>query len=155
MENNTQQVTPPFAVSDSAAEQCRRKSDARTFWIALLTSVIVVALYHFGGGLYRIWCPEEEKEPGCYRGCKATPVMCPVVMMQHCPVLHGMCPGRGGSSCGEKRVHPRWNKEGKRGMFRRKGDPASPRHPGRHHFRKQDRSGNIAPDRPGKSAPAE
>ncbi len=44
---------------ENAAPECRKNSDLRTFMIALLTAVIVVALYHFGSGLCKIYCPES------------------------------------------------------------------------------------------------
>ncbi len=42
-----------------------KSSDLRTFLIALLTAVIVVALYHFGMGFCKMFCP--EKSCGSYR----------------------------------------------------------------------------------------
>jgi len=44
---------------ENAAPECRKNNDLRTFMIALLTAVIVVALYHFGSGLCKIYCPES------------------------------------------------------------------------------------------------
>lgn len=44
---------------ENAAPECRKNSDLRTFMIALLTSIIVVALYHFGSGLCKIYCPDS------------------------------------------------------------------------------------------------
>ena len=44
---------------ETAAPECRKNSDLRTFMIALLTAIIVVALYHFGSGLCKIYCPES------------------------------------------------------------------------------------------------
>ena len=44
---------------ENAAPECRKNSDLRTFMIALLTAIIVVALYHFGSGLCKIYCPES------------------------------------------------------------------------------------------------
>ena len=42
---------------ENAAPECRKNSDLHTFLIALLTAIIVVALYHFGSGLCKIYCP--------------------------------------------------------------------------------------------------
>ena len=44
---------------ENAAPEYRKNNDLRTFMIALLTAVIVVALYHFGSGLCKIYCPES------------------------------------------------------------------------------------------------
>ena len=44
---------------ENAAPECRKNSDLRTFMIALLTAIIVVALYHFGSGLCKIYCPSS------------------------------------------------------------------------------------------------
>ena len=44
---------------ENAGPECRKNNDLRTFMIALLTSVIVVALYHFGSGLCKIYCPSS------------------------------------------------------------------------------------------------
>ena len=45
--------------NENAAPECRKTSDLHTFMIALLTAIIVVALYHFGSGLCKIYCPES------------------------------------------------------------------------------------------------
>ena len=42
----------------NVAPECRKNNDLRTFMIALLTAVIVVALYHFGTGLCKIYCSD-------------------------------------------------------------------------------------------------
>ena len=126
MENNVQQNSSP------AVNECRKNSDARTFWIALLTSVIVVAVYHFGGGLYKIWSGNYEEDgfsSGCRKQkkmCRMVPVMCPV-MMQHCPAMHRMCPMQQKQN-GEM-MRPRRDMAGKRAMFRK----GSERHHGGHH----------------------
>ena len=44
---------------ENTAPECRKTSDLRTFMIALLTSIIVVALYHLGSGLCKIYCPDS------------------------------------------------------------------------------------------------
>ena len=44
---------------ENTAPECRKNSDLRTFMIALLTAIIVVALYHFGSGLCKIYCPSS------------------------------------------------------------------------------------------------
>ena len=41
---------------ETTAPECRKTNDLRTFVIALLTAVIVVAAYHFGSGLCSIFC---------------------------------------------------------------------------------------------------
>ena len=41
---------------ENTAPECRNNNDLRTFVIALLTAVIVVAVYHFGSGLCKIYC---------------------------------------------------------------------------------------------------
>ena len=43
---------------ETTAPECRKNNDLRTFVIALLTSVIVLALYHFGSGLCKIYCSD-------------------------------------------------------------------------------------------------
>ena len=43
---------------ENTAPECRKNNDLRTFVIALLTSVIVLALYHFGSGLCKIFCSD-------------------------------------------------------------------------------------------------
>ena len=43
---------------ENTAPECRKNNDLRTFAIALLTSLIVVALYHFGSGLCKIFCSD-------------------------------------------------------------------------------------------------
>ena len=43
---------------EPAVPECRKNNDLRTFAIALITAVIVVALYHFGCGLCKIFCSE-------------------------------------------------------------------------------------------------
>ena len=44
---------------ENTAPECRKNNDLRTFVIALLTAIIVVAVYHFGSGLCKIYCPES------------------------------------------------------------------------------------------------
>ena len=44
---------------------CSKANDLHTFVIALLTSIIVVGLYHFGMGAYRIYFPETEESYFC------------------------------------------------------------------------------------------
>ena len=157
MENNNQQVTPPPAAAPvNSVPECRKSCDARTFWIALLTSVIVVALYHFGGGLYRIWCGEYDPDGGCFRGkqkrmYKVVPLMCPV-MMQHCPAAARMCCPMKASFRGEKVRRPHWNREenrkGRRAGFHKKGEhPSAGHHPGKHHYRKHRHPGKTVPER--------
>lgn len=150
MENNTEKVNPP---AETTNVKCNSKgSDARTFWIALLTSVIVVALYHFGGGLYKIWAGEcEDGNFFCRKTrCeyKVIPVMCPA-MMRHCPMMMQSSCERAASFC--KGRHPRRDKMAKRAMFRKQRERAAQAER-RHHFRR--RAERIAPPRKAEEAPA-
>ena len=43
---------------ENTAPECRKNSDLRTFMIALLTAIIVVAAYHVGSGLCKIFCSD-------------------------------------------------------------------------------------------------
>ncbi|MBS1369239.1 MAG: hypothetical protein HPZ91_04700 [Lentisphaeria bacterium] len=43
--------------SGNTARAQARNNDLRTFLIALLTAVIAIAIYHFGLGLCRMFCP--------------------------------------------------------------------------------------------------
>ena len=45
--------------------ECCKTNDRHTFVIALLTSIIVVGLYHFGMGAYKIFFPECEASYYC------------------------------------------------------------------------------------------
>ena len=45
---------------ENAVPECRKNNDLRTFAIALLTSIIVLALYHFGSGLCKIFCSNSS-----------------------------------------------------------------------------------------------
>ena len=44
---------------ENPAPQCGKNNDLRTFAIALVTAVIVVALYHLGTGLCKIFCSDS------------------------------------------------------------------------------------------------
>ena len=44
---------------ENQAPECGKNNDLRTFAIALITAVIVVALYHFGCGLCKIFCSDS------------------------------------------------------------------------------------------------
>ena len=57
----------PTAAPETKPEalEKQKSSDLRTFVIALLTSIIVVALYHFGMGAYKIYFPECEQGLFC------------------------------------------------------------------------------------------
>ena len=44
---------------ENQVSECGKNNDLRTFAIALITAVIVVALYHLGCGLCRIFCSES------------------------------------------------------------------------------------------------
>ena len=43
---------------ENQVSECGKNNDLRTFAIALITAVIVVALYHFGCGLCKIFCSD-------------------------------------------------------------------------------------------------
>ena len=60
---------------ETTAPECRKNNDLRTFVIALLTAVIVVAVYHFGVGVCKIYCPDGSST--CYptRRYMLVPVM--------------------------------------------------------------------------------
>ena len=45
---------------ETPAPEPRKNNDLRTFAIALLTAVIVVALYHFGCGICKIYFCSES-----------------------------------------------------------------------------------------------
>ena len=44
---------------ENQVPQCGKTNDLRTFAIALITAVIVVALYHLGTGLCKIFCSDS------------------------------------------------------------------------------------------------
>ena len=47
------------------ATEKQKNNDLRIFAIALLTSIIAIALYHFGMGAYKIYFPECEESYSC------------------------------------------------------------------------------------------
>lgn len=74
----------------------KRKNDLRTFFIALLTAVIVVALYHFGMGLCRTFCDGpaaprfEQRCPMSFAPGQPMPVYVPVMVMPQQPQFQNM-----------------------------------------------------------------
>ena len=65
---------------ENTAPECRNNNDLRTFVIALLTAVIVVAVYHFGSGLCKLY----RADCGGY---------CPTQRYMLVPVMEGPIPG--------------------------------------------------------------
>lgn len=53
MESKNESSNPP-------AENCVKQNDRRTFLIAFLTTVILLALYHFGTGLFAIFSGSSD-----------------------------------------------------------------------------------------------
>lgn len=78
---------------ENATPECRKPSDLRTFAIALLTSIIVVALYHFGSGLCKIFC--QDSCGGYY----------PTQRYMLVPVMEVPMPGMGMPDEGPRRGH--------------------------------------------------
>ena len=74
---------------ENAAPECRKNNDLRTFFIALLTAIVVVALYHFGSGLYKIFCT-YDCDSGYYPSQRY--MLVPVMDM---PMMPGMGEGHG------------------------------------------------------------
>ena len=96
---------------------CSKANDLHTFVIALLTSIIVVGLYHFGMGAYRIYFPEceesyfcEEEVGGEAAGEQADEVRPP---KEH---IKGKKPGK----------PPKFDKDGKPRKFGKDGKPRKP-----------------------------
>ena len=83
---------------ENTAPECRKNNDLRTFTIALLTAIIVVALYHFGTGLCKIYCS------GC-RGYYPTPryMLVPVMNVPMHGMDEGGMPHRGHGKFGMKK----------------------------------------------------
>lgn len=73
-----------------------KSNDLRTFLIALLTAIIVVALYHFGMGFCKMFCPENSC--GSYRPVQRY-MLVPVMESQY--GYPGAC-GWKKSGCGPK-----------------------------------------------------
>ena len=100
--------------------KCRCSGDLRTFGIALLTSLIVLALYHSGMMLCKMCC----KDKMCGLPVSQDYVLVPVsAMPQRAP---GMTPGRFGMKHGSQNgmmQHRRQGRpgapNGQRGRFRR------------------------------------
>ena len=84
---------------ENAVPECRKNNDLRTFMIALLTAVIVVALYHFGTGLCKIYCS------GCSDGYYPTPryMLVPVMNVPMPEMDEGDMPHHGRGKFGMKR----------------------------------------------------
>lgn len=120
---------------------CRKSSDMRTFCIALLTAIVVVAAYHVGTRLCRMFC-------GAPGGCgkpAVTYMLVPVFGSPvGCPMMRGGCPMR------EMSCYP--------GKFERGHHPGKferGHHPGRH-FRKPGEGGPAMRCKKGpKAIPAE
>ena len=71
---------------------CRKSSDSRTFCIALLTAIVVVAVYHVGTRLCRMFCT-----PGGCGKPAVTYMLIPIVKDGPGPMSHhGPFGGRGG-----------------------------------------------------------
>ena len=67
---------------------CRASSDLRTFCIALLTSIVVVAAYHIGTRFCRMFCTA----PGACGKPAVTYMLVPIVPPAGCPAMTGGCP---------------------------------------------------------------
>ena len=106
---------PAAAETKPEATEKQKSTDLRTFMIALLTSIIVVALYHFGMGAYKIFFPEceagllcEEEVTGeVVEGAPADEVRPPKAHFK------GKKPGK----------PPRFDKDGKPRKFGKDGKP--------------------------------
>ena len=134
---------------ETAAPECRKSSDLRIFAIALLTSIIIVALYHVGSRLCRIFCPGE----GCYpvRQYMLVPVM------DEPPFCAPGIPGRG-PVCGA-RGHGHGHGHGKAHFYGKRpgGKPGFPgKGPGLSGMRPTPNGPmpSAAPAEPAKAAPA-
>jgi len=111
---------------------CSCRQDAKTFLIALLTSVIVVAVYHFGGGICRILRADScgEEIPVCEKY-----VLIPVQTLPQGEFCGHNGPGmgqrhfrRGPGMNGERKM---WNGGMKRPDGMHQGDPEKPAAPGK------------------------
>ena len=117
---------------NAAGNSCA-PSDRRTFLIAFLTTVILLALYHFGTGLFAIFSGKCES---CTIPVAREYVLVPVSSMhQPCMGMMGRKPGgfhRGGFHRGERdgEHHGGMPRFGKRGENDGK-------HGGMHHFGKR------------------
>ena len=107
---------------ENAVPECRKNNDLRTFMIALLTAIIVVALYHFGTGLCKIYCS------GCSDGYYPTPryMLVPVMNVPMPEMDEGDMPHHGHGKFGMKKHgfrHGGMKPEWKRGPGFCKGKP--------------------------------
>ena len=92
----------------SETKKCKMQGDVRTFCIALLTAVIVLAIYHFGMGICAILTGTSS--------CSSMPVTREYVLV---PVS---AMPRQGPGMGEGRHFPRGEfQKGPRGEFPRRG----------------------------------
>ena len=82
---------------ENTAPECRKNNDLRTFTIALLTAIIVVALYHFGTGLCKIYCTSCEYSPA------PRYMLVPVMNVPMQGMDEGFMPHRGHRKFGMKR----------------------------------------------------
>ena len=88
---------------ENQVPQCGKNNDLRTFAIALITAVIVVALYHLGTGLCKIFCSDS-----CNAAYPAPRYMLVRVMdmpMSPDEGMHHRGPGRFGMR-GKRHFHP-------------------------------------------------
>lgn len=144
MENQTNENN----ASPAKTVECSCARDWRTFFIALLTSLIVVALYHFGSGLYKIYCGGYED--GCKtpyaKACYVIPVNCPMMMgASHC--------GKQGfqMQCPMKKRHAfrhhKGHHEGRRFRGERRGERRM------HHMQRKNRASENREERNEEAAP--
>lgn len=96
---------------------CSKANDLHTFVIALLTSIIVVGLYHFGMGAYRIYFPETEESYFCEEEVEGEAAGEPAdearPKKEHKEHFKGKKPGR----------PPKFDKDGKPRKFGKDGKP--------------------------------
>ena len=103
---------------ENPVPQCGKNNDLRTFAIALITAVIVVALYHLGTGLCKIFCSDS-----CDAAYPAPRYM--LVRVMDAPMMpdegmhHHPGPGKFGMR-GRHHFHP-GGPHGKRPGFKGKG----------------------------------
>jgi|GEM_PF-3132762 len=107
----------------------QKSNDLRTFAIALLTSIIAIALYHFGMGAYKIFFPECEESYLCVEEAEGEAVNGAPVDEVRPPKEHfrGKKPGKP-HKFGKDGRPPRFGKDGKprRPMKGKKPDQGKP-----------------------------
>ena len=121
---------------ETAAPACRKSSDARTFCIALLTAIVVVAAYHVGTRVCRMFCrgPRACGQPA------VTYMLIPVVNAPAGPMAGPHGPGfRHGRRMGAPEGMPH------KGGFRPGKGPG---------FRKGPAPADKPADKPAEKAPA-